>query len=90
MLLEYESKAMTKDKILEREKKEALQTNTYKELYKMEKLKGEEEEEDRERKREARMHAAAEIERRKLASEERKRIERQQRIENKEEEFKMF
>lgn len=81
LLQDYDSKALTHKNILNREKGEALQVNQYKELYKMEKIKREEEENDLEKEWEMRREEEKQLEKQERIRQEELRIKTEKIIE---------
>lgn len=86
----YDSAYMNEKNILEREKHDALQINKYKELYKMEKIKREEEEMDKEKDLQVKKEEQEKHEKQERIRQEQLRIKTEKEIEVKEEEFKMI
>ncbi|CDW74957.1 UNKNOWN [Stylonychia lemnae] len=84
----YSSKQISDENFFRKEKNAAIVINKYKELYKMEKIKREEEEAEREKDKQHKRDQQVRVEKQEKIKQEKLRIETEKIIEDKEEEFK--
>ena len=90
MVERLQSKHITDENVLAKEKHEALKVNEYKELYKMEKIKREEEEHNREYIRQEKLEEHKKQEKQEALRQEKLFIETEKTIAQKEKQFKLI